>query len=220
MNVSIYVLVTLHSVLRCQNRYNVCLLIRASYIYIVPSMSTASSPGEVELKLKLDAASTALINSNKPVLYYPATLPGPELIIGNDRSPNGGIKLWGLPPPQNRSFLRELESYATGRTKLVTIVYDIAGGDWVITIAQPDSRFRLFQILQDGRSRLEECQDGQTVLGDWSALCGWRSTKTGLQYLYLFGKGKVVVLLVREKRARKGAQIEMVEVREFFLILQ
>ena len=182
-------------------------------------MSTVSSPGGVELKLKLDTTSTYFINSNKPVVYYPATLPSPELIIGNDRSTNGGFKLWDLPPPQNSSFLRELGSYATGRTKLVTIVYDIAGSDWVITIAQPDSRFRLFQILQDDR-RLGEYQDGRTILGDWSALCGWRSTKTGLQYLYLFGKGKVVVLLVRERRARKGARIEMVEVRELFLILQ
>lgn len=183
-------------------------------ISLVPSTSTTLSSGEVVptsgLELKLDA-STNPIDSDKPVIYYPATLSSPELIIGNDGSAKGGFKLWGL-SPQNNSFLRELGSYTTGRTKLVTIVYDIGGSDWVVTIDQPDSRFRLFQILKD--HRLGKHQGGRIVLGDWSALCGWRSTETGLQYLYLFGKEKIVVLLVKEKSTKKGTHPEMVEVCE------
>ena len=188
------------------------------YRILVPSLSTILSPVEIgltpprQLELKLDAF-TDRIKSDKPVVYYPAAPSSPGLIIGNDGSAKGGFKLWGLPPQKSNALLRELGSCATGRTKLVTIVYDIGGSDWVITIAQPDSRFRFFQILKDHRLEQYEVEGAaRTVLGDWSALCGWRSTETGLQYLYLFGKGKAVVLLVRTKRAKKGTHIEMVEV--------
>ncbi|UZP40806.1 hypothetical protein NXS19_008622 [Fusarium pseudograminearum] len=48
------------------------------------------------------------------------------------------------------------------------------------------------------------------VLGDWSALCSWKSP-TGNDYVYLFGKGQAVQLLLRATKK----SLEFVEIQTF-----
>jgi 3-phytase len=143
------------------------------------------------------------IESDWSAVYYNDEEP---LLLGNDgTAASGGFRAWSLSDKNNT--LREVAKKTPGRTKLVTVVYDINGKDLAITIAQPDSIIRLYDV--DG---FEEVQKAEfKALGDWSALCSWKSQKSGEQYFYLFGKKKAVQFLITEQ---KGA-ITIVEVQTF-----
>lgn len=111
-------------------------------------------------------------------------------------------------------------TYATGRTKLVAVIYDVSGTDWLATIAMPDSVIRFFEIGVQKHAGNGKCESqlGQgravrVVRGDWSAMCTWRRGSTGEQYLYLFGKGKVVMFLIRAGEEDKS--IDVVEVGNY-----
>lgn len=85
----------------------------------------------------------------------------------------------------------------------MTTIYDIFGKDYIATINMPDSILRFFKVEYEGKSKigkpdLGKAIEAKTILGDWSAICTWKSRVTGGQYLYLFGKKKVVMFVVRE----------------------
>ena len=160
------------------------------------------------------AAKTAPIEADKPAIFYPKLDKGTPFLIGNDGSATGGIKIFNLSTETSGSSLNQLAEYPTGRTKLVTTIYGISGKDYIATIGMPDSIFRFFKIEDDGKLKngkpdLGKAIEAKTVLGDWSAICTWRSRVSGRQYLYLFGKGKVVMFVVREGPKEK---LEIVEV--------
>jgi len=144
---------------------------------------------------------TTPIAADKPAILYPKSGKGSPFLIGSDGSAAGGIKIFNLSNEISSPSLNQLAEYATGRTKLATTIYDISGEDFIAAIDMPDSVFRLFQVdhdgkPKDGRPYLGKVIEVRTVLGDWSAICAWRSVVTGRQYLYLFGKRKVVMFVV------------------------
>lgn len=142
----------------------------------------------------IDSDFTAIIyNESGPVL------------VGNDGgAASGGFRTFII---GNGSVLTESKHATPGRTKLVATAYDLDGKDVVVTIAQPDSFFRLY----DADTAEQVGEPLARTLGDWSALCIWKSDRSGEQYLYLFGKKQAVQLLLR---AAHGS-IEIVEVHTF-----
>jgi 3-phytase len=123
----------------------------------------------------------------------------PLLLGNNGGSDRGGFSVYDL----TDEALSEIASVYTGRAKLLTTVYGIDDKDYLITIAQPSSLLRAFELpsLQEAKSF------SYKQLGDWSALCPWKS-KTGNQYLYLFGKKQAVQYLVRSR----DGNLELVQV--------
>ncbi|KAI0517602.1 hypothetical protein F5B22DRAFT_654824 [Xylaria bambusicola] len=142
------------------------------------------------------------IESDVTTVVYNKTRP---LLIGNDGgAATGGFRAFDI---NNGTLLVETAHNTPGRTKLVATAYGVGGRDLIVSIAQPDSFFRLYDV-----STIE--QIGQPItrtLGDWSALCAWKSQRSGEQYLYLFGKKQAVQFLLRETRN----SLEIVEVRTF-----
>ena len=154
-----------------------------------------------ESTLSIDA-TTGEIEGDKSVVYYNST---PPQLVGNDGSAvSGGFRTWELTTPGER--LKELSAEATGRTKLVTVVYSIQGVDYIITLSQSDQNLRWFN-LQTGE---ELASARKYILGDFSSLCQWRSPDSGLQYVYLFGKKEVRMYLLDGR----GSAPKTVEVRE------
>lgn len=148
------------------------------------------------LNINITALATD-IESDWTTVYYPRTKSSP-LLIGNDGAPDtGGFHVFALD-----SSLSETASRRTGRTKLVTVVHG-AERDLLVTIAQPDSVVRVFEL--PGLKRVKDAD--RKVLGDWSALCTWKSG-AGNDYVYLFGKREGMQLLV--KKSKKS--VEIVEV--------
>jgi 3-phytase len=146
---------------------------------------------------------TVDIESDWSTVYYNDDEP---LLLGNDgTAASGGFRAWTLNDKNNT--LREVAKKTPGRTKLVSVIYNLDGRDLAITIAQPDSIIRLYDV-----DNFEELKKAEfTALGDWSALCPWKSQKSGEQYFYLFGKKKAVQFLVT---GRKGV-ITITEVQTF-----
>ncbi|KFA76090.1 hypothetical protein S40288_00273 [Stachybotrys chartarum IBT 40288] len=162
-----------------------------------PALATAAP---LELELNVTATTSGEIESDWTAVYYGAE----PLLIGNNGGPDrGGFSVFSLD-----AELPETTSVYTGRTKLLTTVYDIADKDYLITIAQPDSIIRAFELPS-----VAQVEDfGFTQLGDWSALCSWKS-RTGNQYLYLFGKKQGTQFLVRSE----NDELRLVEVQSFDL---
>ena len=124
------------------------------------------------------------------------------LLIGNDGTADkGGFHAYDL-----SNTAESVADVYTGRTKTMAIAYGIGGRDVLITIAQPDSIMRVYEGLET--SSFREVQSAQKkFLGDWSALCTWRSAISGEQYLYLFGKKQVVQILIRDAEHTELAEV-------------
>jgi 3-phytase len=151
----------------------------------------------VEVDVKVDAY-TSTVESDWTAVYYSDRNP---LLIGNDGGPDkGGFHVYDL---ASKSPLREVTAQTPGRSKLVTTVYDVDDKDVLVTIAQPYSVLRAYEMPE-----FKHIKDADfKVLGDWSALCSWKSP-AGNDYVYLFGKGQAVQLLLRETKK----SLEFVEV--------
>lgn len=158
---------------------------------------TAAAIPELSVQI---AARTGEIESDWTTVYYGV---GEPLLVGNDGgAASGGLHFFGL-----GEALPEKVHQTPGRTKLVTTVYGVANRDLVVTIAQTDSFFRAY----DATTGVLFGEPMGLVLGDWSALCGWRSQESGLQYLFLFGKGQARQFLVRESSGSAG----LLEIQSF-----
>lgn len=144
------------------------------------------------LKVELPiSARTDEVKSDWSTVVYDVKNP---ILVGNDGgAASGGLRFFDL---KGDNPIPEKKHQTPGRTKLVATAYGIQGKDVIVTIAQTDSFFRVYDA-----STLEQIGQplGQT-LGDWSALCAWKSQSSGEQYLYLFGKGQAVQLLLRGRR--------------------
>lgn len=144
------------------------------------------------------SASTADVESDNTAVYYSSR----PLLLGNDGSAaTGGFHVWSL--DSNTSTLPEVSAKTGGRSKLVGTVYDVGKKDLIITIAMPDSVLRVFDAEGKGSQVAEK-----KAIGDWSALCPWKSAESGNQYFYIFGKKQAVQYLIRPR----GKKIEVVEV--------
>jgi 3-phytase len=137
------------------------------------------------------SALTSEVESDWTSVYYSKKQP---LLLGNDGSPTGGWLAWKL---DSASPLTQVHAETPGRrTKLVTTVYadadDSDEEDLIVSIGQPDSVIRVWEA-----DDFEEVKSARFVaLGDWSALCSWK-TATGSDYLYLFGKKQAKMFLIR-----------------------
>ncbi|KAI1169367.1 hypothetical protein F5B18DRAFT_20620 [Nemania serpens] len=147
------------------------------------------------------AARVDGIESDYTAIIYDRISP---VLIGNDGgAASGGFHTFAIADRR----LTEIKHKTPGRTKLVTAVYGIQGKDLIVTIAQPDSFFRLY----DARTAEQIGKPLARTLGDWSALCVWRSQSSGEQYLYLFGKKQAIQFLLRATHRT----IEIIEVQTF-----
>ncbi|KAI1491432.1 phytase [Biscogniauxia mediterranea] len=165
--------------------------------------AAAAAPPSVDLPI---SARTDEVESDWTAVFYGADGP---VIIGNDGGADtGGFRTFAL---GGQTPLAEAAHETPGRTKLVTTVYGVGGRDrdLIVTIAQPDSYFRLY----DAGTAQQVGPPAARALGDWSALCAWRSPRSGEQYLYLFGKHQAVQYLAR--RARTNGTYELVEIQTF-----
>lgn len=156
---------------------------------------TSAAP-EVDLPI---SARTPAVESDFTAVYQSSH----PLLIGNDGTAStGGFHVWSL---EGTSPLKEIAAHATGRSKLVATVYDVGKKDLILTISQPDSVLHLFDA--NGVKEIKEAK--KEAIGDWSALCTWKSPESGNQYFYLFGKKQAVQYLVRKGRK----SFEIIEVR-------
>ncbi|KAK6951718.1 hypothetical protein Daesc_006241 [Daldinia eschscholtzii] len=154
-----------------------------------------------EVDLPISARSGEVESDSTTVFYHDAQ----AILVGNDGGAStGGFRLFDL---NGETPLTEKDHETPGRTKLVTAVHNIGGKDLVVTIAQPDSYFRLYDPI----TAEQVGEPLARTLGDWSALCSWKSQSSGEQYLYLFGKKQTVQHLLREN----NGTYEIVEIQTF-----
>ncbi|KAJ0158858.1 3-phytase [Colletotrichum tanaceti] len=167
--------------------------------------AAAAAAAPVNLELNITALTGGgEIESDWTNVFYPKDKNSPPLLLGNDGgAATGGFRAWDL---NSDSPLSEVKAVTTGRTKLVATVYNAtaAGKDLAVTIAMPDSVIRVYEL-----PAFAEIEAARTTrLGDWSAMCSWRS-KSLNDYVYLFGKTLVVQYLVRQGKS----PVELVEVQ-------
>ncbi|KAI1768029.1 3-phytase [Hypoxylon sp. FL1150] len=163
--------------------------------------STAVTVTALVVDLPISARTYEVESDFTAVVYNDAQ----PLLVGNDGGAStGGFHLFDL---DGGATLPETKHATPSRTKLVTIVYDVGGKDLIVTIAQPDSYFRLY----DAQTAEQVGEPIERTLGDWSALCVWKSQNSGEQYLYLFGKGQAVQFLLR----KANNSFEIVEIQTF-----
>ena len=179
-------------VARCINRLkmrsNSRLLAGAS---IFSALATA-------LELNISANTAGSVESDWTTTYYSHDTP---LLIANDGGAStGGFHVYDV---DAGTPLESTLDQFTGRTKLVQTIYGIGGKDYMVSIPQTTSTFSFYDL--PGVERIDDV--AFKALGDWSALCSWKS-RSGNTYLFLFGKRQAVQFLARE---RDGA-VEMVEV--------
>ncbi|RSL86313.1 hypothetical protein CEP52_015852 [Fusarium oligoseptatum] len=165
---------------------------------VLAQMYVVNAAVEVNVNV---SAYTSEVESDWTAVYYSSRKP---LLIGNDGGPDkGGFHVYDL---ESTSPLNEVTARTPGRSKLVTTVYDVDDKDLLVTIAQPDSVVRVFEMPE-----FKQIEDADfKVLGDWSALCSWKSD-AGNDYVYLFGKGQAVQLLLRKTKK----SVELLEVQTF-----
>jgi 3-phytase len=153
------------------------------------ALSLGASAADVDIPV---SALTAEVESDWSAVYYGKT----PLLLGNDGSAaTGGWLAWNL---DSGSPLAQVHAETPGRrTKLVTAIHGRDGKKaegLAVSIGQPDSILRGWELPD-----FKEVKSARTtVLGDWSALCSWKSP-TGNDYVYLFGKTEGKVFLVRKE---------------------
>jgi 3-phytase len=156
-----------------------------------------ASANEVEAPI---SARTSDIESDWSAVYYGRS----PLLIGNDGSAgSGGFRAWDL---NSGTPMSEIIKKSPGRTKLVTSVYEVDDKDYLVTIDQPESHLKLYDF--DQLDRREKAS--KKVLGDWSAICPWKS-KAGNQYVFLFGKKQAIQFLLRDGEN----DLEIIEIQTF-----
>ncbi|KAL2881608.1 hypothetical protein SGCOL_003176 [Colletotrichum sp. CLE4] len=175
-------------------KYLACVAAIAA-VAIHPWLATAAS--KVDVEANITALTGGELEADWTNVFYSKEKP---LLLGNDGgAATGGFHAWDL---DSDSPLAEVKSMTTGRTKLITTVYNVTGKDYALTIAMPDSVIRVYEM--PGFTEIESAQ--VTMLGDWAAMCSWR-TKSLNDYVFLFGKTVVVQYLVRPAKD----SIELVE---------
>ncbi|RGP77563.1 3-phytase precursor [Fusarium longipes] len=175
------------------------IMIGSSLIGLLAFVFQISSVKAATIDTKVDAYTNE-VESDWTTVYYSDH----PLLIGNDGGPDkGGFHVYDL---TSKSPLQEVTAKTPGRSKLVTAVYDVDDKDILVTIAQTDSMLRAYEM--PGFKQINDADF--KVLGDWSALCGWKSP-AGNDYVYLFGKGQAVQLLLRETKK----SLEFVEIQTF-----
>lgn len=113
-----------------------------------------------------------------------------SLLLGNDGGAStGGFHAWDI---DSAEPLEAVVDRFTGRTKLISTLYNVGGKDYLVSIPQTTSRLTLYELPE-----VTKVDGGEYfALGDWSALCSWKSRSKN-DYLFLFGKREAIQFLVR-----------------------
>ena len=150
--------------------------------------------GHPPTPVNVSISTSGKIASDKVAWFYPTSSINASdvLLVGNDGAASGGFNTWAVALASNGTLPNPIV-HKIGRTKLIHIVYSIAGKDWIATLAQSDSYLRIFDMGTN--SELESSRT--KVWGDYSAMCGWRAP-SGAQYIYIFGKKVVKVYLLQD----------------------
>lgn len=158
-------------------------------VLLTSTLSIQASAVDVDIPV---SAVTSDIESDWASIYYGKT----PLLLGNDgTAATGGWLAWDL---NSAAPLKQVHAETPGRrTKLVTTIHsrdnDKKPTGLAVSIGQPDSVLRAWELPD-----FDEVKSARsTVLGDWSALCSWKSP-SGNDYVYLFGKKEAKVFLVRK----------------------
>lgn len=155
--------------------------------------------------IQLTPAATGFDSDNAAWIYA-----APPILLANDGSAaDGGFRTFSVSNSTNSTSLKERSHEKSGRTKIAISVYDVGGRDVIFNIPSPNSFIRLYDVSNG--SEIPGSRKYQ--LGDWSVARNWRSQKSGENYVFLFGKMKVVQFLVRDKD--NGAQV--LEVRQIWV---
>lgn len=151
--------------------------------------------------LKVSVLVEETIESDWTTTYYSKDIP---LLLGNDGGAStGGFHAWRIGGGEP---LEASVNVFTGRTKLVSTLYNVCGKDYLASIPQTTSRLTLYELPDV--TKVEQVE--YFALGDWSALCSWKSRSKN-DYLYLFGKREAVQFLVRSDEEQN---LEIIRVRQ------
>lgn len=170
-------------------------------MFLLRALATAGVLSGVAsaVDLHVDALTAGEIESDGTATYYSSS--SKPLLLGNDGGAStGGFHAWDL---DGDSPLEAVTSLVTGRTKLVATVYDVAGRNYLVSIPQTTSFLTLYELPDV--SKVDDVE--YAALGDWSALCSWKSQSNN-NYLFLFGKREGIQFLVREN----GGSLEILRV--------
>lgn len=139
--------------------------------------------------IRLAPAATGFDSDNAAFIY--ANVP---ILLANDGSAaDGGFRTFAFSNSTNTTFFAERSHERSGRTKIAIPVYDVGGRDVIFNIPSPNSVIRLYDVS----SGSEVAGSRKYHLGDWSVARNWRSQTSGENYVFLFGKKKVVQFLIR-----------------------
>jgi len=165
---------------------------RTSWVCALGLSLSVSAQSSISLDVSI--STSGKIASDKVAWFYPTSYSNASdiLLVGNDGAATGGFNVWEVALASNGTLPNPIV-HKTGRTKLVNVVYSIAGKDWIVTLAQSDSYLRLFNV----ETQLELESARTKVWGDYSAMCGWRAP-SGAQYIYVFGKKTVKVYILQD----------------------
>ncbi|CAI6334343.1 unnamed protein product [Periconia digitata] len=160
-----------------------------SYVtYLACALTGLSVASAQNANITLAPAATGF-EADGASFYYASN----PLVLANDGSAaDGGFRVFNAGANSSWSQTSHLK---TGRSKIITPVYDVGGRDLLLNIPAPDSVLRAFEVSENGVAGVEQAR--KKFLGDWSTLCVWRSAKSGENYGFLFGKKQVVQFLVR-----------------------
>lgn len=137
--------------------------------------------------LNVSALVAETIESDWTTTYYSKDSP---LLLGNDGGAStGGFHAWDI---NGDEPLEASVSLFTGRTKLVSTLYNVGGKDYLVSIPQTTSRLTLYELPDV--TKVDEVD--YFALGDWAALCSWKSRSKN-DYLFLFGKREAIQFLIR-----------------------
>lgn len=190
-------------VLRVYSKENAMLiqrLLSVCAVLCLTIISVVSAADVPTVQVNLTSPATGFEGDNTNFVYRSSS--APFFLVNDGGAATGGFRVFAT---ENSTIFTEKTHETTGRSKIAAVVYNIGGRDLLVNIPAPDSILRVFEVGQDEVKEIEKAR--KKVLGDWSTTCTWRSEK-GNQYLFLFGKKKVVQFLIR---ARKG-DVEVLEV--------
>ncbi|KAK2763313.1 hypothetical protein FQN54_009949 [Arachnomyces sp. PD_36] len=161
-----------------------------------------AAAGKVDLNI---SAKTDEIEGGYSAMYYGTDGRDAKLVGIDGSAATGGFRTWEF--EDDGETLIELTSSTPGRTKVVDVLYGVAGKDLLVSITATESILRLYDAKDPGAEALAS----KDALGDWSSLCSWRSSESGWQYFYLFGKKEAVQFVVRDR----DGELDILEVQTF-----
>ncbi|KAF3009532.1 hypothetical protein E8E13_004814 [Curvularia kusanoi] len=156
----------------------------------------------------LTPAATGFDSDNAAFIYGSA----PILLANDGSAADGGFRTFASSNSTNTTLFAERSHERSGRTKIAIPVYDVGGQDVIFNIPSPNSIIRLYDVS----SGSEVPGSRKYHLGDWSVARNWRSQTSGENYVFLFGKKKVVQFLIRGD----ASDAQVLEVQTFSIPIE